>query len=283
MVKAEKSGSFQNFMKVETIIETTFIEVTPGYYAYKQNIGVLSVKDNQNPNASEKIIQGLCDAAGLKNLMKNNEKPLFSDIKKRNGCDTFLELVTDEMLEEIKIYGVSAYLANDRSKGLVNDPKWFDYFQEGGSIANVVRFRSYDHSFYTLTGETMTTGIRFDYIDARMRSGVYDLDKVAEILKQRDDITFVFEGSRSYDETDPAKPYLIPYYNNDSGKETMLAFFFTPTAEQANLIQKEYEKNEKNGRNRVQVILEHDMLGIACAKYEEEIEFSSDEEDDSFG
>lgn len=282
MAKADKSGSFHNYVKVETIIDTTFIEVTPGYYAYKQNIGVLSVKDDQDPNASEKVIQGLCDAAGLENLMKNNEKPLFSDIKKRNGCDTSIELVTDEMLEQIRTYGVMAYLANDRSKGIISDSEWFDYFQKGGSIANVVRFRSYDHSFYTLKGEPMAAGLRFDYIDARMRSGIYDLDKVSEILKQRNDIVFVFEGRTYYDETDPAKPYLIPYYNNDSGKETMLAFFFTPTQEQARLIQTEYEKTGKTGKNRVQIVLEHDMLGIACAKHEEEIEFKSDE-DDRFG
>lgn len=280
MTQTDKAGSFQNYVKVETIIDTAFIEVTPGYYAYKQNIGVLSVKDDQDPNASEKVIQGLCDEAGLKNLMDNNEEPLFNDIKKRDGCNASIELVTDEMLEEIKTYGVAAYLANDRSKGIINDPKWFDYFQEGGSIANVVRFRSYDHAFYTLTGETMAAGIRFDYIDAQMRSGVYDLDKVAEILKQRDDITFVFEGSRGYGESDPAKPCLIPYYNNDSGKETMLTFYFAPTREQANLIQTEYEEN---GKNRVTVVLDHDMLGIAFAKHEKEIEFKSEDEDDRFG
>ena len=260
---------FTNEITTVTQIETQVIEIVPGYFAFKRTSHSTQTKDKKKtkPVLSETVEHGLCDAVGLANLKADNGKPLLNDIALKSGNGARPYLVSDDMLERVRKFGFSSSCGPTRKDDVVENPAWFDYFANGGSIRNVIRHCGYYDRFFTLTGEIMPTGIFFDYIDAEMNSRTYDLEKVSEILSERSDVNFI-HGTASNKSRDPSRQALIPYYNNESGCDMMLTFYFTPSQEQMEFIEQECER-EKGLRRRCEIVLDEDMLGIACAKYPE--------------
>ncbi len=179
-------------------------------------------------------------------------------------------VTTDEERESLVRFGVAALAANDYA--MTKKTNVFDHLAEGGSFDNLVRFYSYDHTFWNVSGEQFPTGIHFDYISAQMHNKAYRLKRVVEVLREREDVTILAAQNTTgawmnkrragYRDMPPvAEPGEeideIPSYNAEGGRERCITFFWTPTLEQMKLI-----KASGSGLDKFKVIFEHDMLGL---------------------
>lgn len=191
-------------------------------------------------------------------------------------------LLTDEQVAGIRRVGWN-FLADYRNDKVNKAPRpgIYDYLVGGGDPANVLRTDGWNQ-FYTLDDEIMPTAVWFDYIDAYIENTRYDLSKVVDILRERDDI--VFPESRDHWTVDKDRPEIqrIPYYNADGGRTTYVPFFWLPTMEAMKLL-------EADMSNRYKTIFEQDLLGLragGAAKFDEFYahtpEPAADEDDDGF-
>lgn len=80
---------------------------------------------------------------------------------------------------------------------------------------------------HCLNGELVPTGIRFNYIDGRIRNDAYDLEKAAACLFNNPQVSLGAVAS-------PAEAIMpIPYYNQTSTSQACIKpFVFCPTREQ---------------------------------------------------
>ena len=85
----------------------------------------------------------------------------------------------------------------------------------------LVRFDTNSHMLFDTNDDPIPLAMHFDYIDAQMSNGKYDLEAVLEHLLKNDRITF----------TDEPKVLDVPYYNNESGCRKFLDFMWSPTQE----------------------------------------------------
>lgn len=97
----------------------------------------------------------------------------------------------------------------------------FTYFKENG-LKNVelLFVREYDHSIRDINNKKLPVAIYFDYIEAHMHNGMYNLKEVLEILKKRNDIKFLQNGIVP-----------VPYYNRDEEQSEYLEFIWIPSNE----------------------------------------------------
>ncbi len=198
------------------------------------------------------------------------------------GRADFLVL-TDEQVAGIRQFGYF-YAAKNHYALLkeVDGRSVFDHIANGGSPDNLVRVDSYDNSFWRVDGTIFPYGIRFDYIDARMHNVFYDLEKVVEVLRKRDDVAILAAHER-YDVPYARKHAIVeqaivaqpgeeiddvPYYNRDAGRTHTITFFWTPTAEQHMAIREQQAifKGSKivrrGGKSKHQLIFDEDWLGL---------------------
>jgi len=98
----------------------------------------------------------------------------------------------------------------------------YDYFAEFGLNDEIILIKVsyYDHNIYSIDGIKYPKAIYFDYIQAAMHNGKYNLNKTLEILKTRGDIELLSED---------IKP--IPYYNSEVGQDMYLEFIWHPSDE----------------------------------------------------
>ncbi len=244
----------------ETEIVTTsttqhsYFEVVKGIYAYK------TVKRTTSSHPSiedhELVLQGLTKRSGITSLRKGlSPAPAF-------GNQGQMIVVSDEVLDEIKRFGYLALSARN-FKGL-DDTAVYDWLIGGGSTDNVIRFYSYDHSFWRLDGSLLPTGMVFEYIDAGFHNLRYDLPKAVEHLNGRDDVWFFDQEKarfgKSISEVAKSKGEVlsIPYYNADGGRNAFLSFVWTPAQDQA-------ERLYADRQNRYKLVFDEDMLGLRAA------------------
>lgn len=102
---------------------------------------------------------------------------------------------------------------------LIKNP--YDYFT-GDDLTEVVfiKVSYYDHNIYDVDGNKYPKAIYFDYIEAGMHNGNYNLQRALEILKTREDIKLL---------TKEIKP--IPYYNSSDDEDMCLEFIWHPSDE----------------------------------------------------
>lgn len=97
----------------------------------------------------------------------------------------------------------------------------YDYFI-GDDLTEVIfiKVSYYDHNIYDVDRNKYPKAIYFDYIEASMHNGKYNLEKSLEILKKRNDIELITEKITS-----------IPYYNSDDERDMCLEFIWHPSDE----------------------------------------------------
>lgn len=237
----------------EVSVET--IKVSENAYVYKMTSSATET-GKRAPVIVEQ--QGVTNKRGL-TAVRSGKTP--------SGQKSFF-VVDDEMLTAIRRFGAQA-LHSTRYKAC-DDRKVYDHLEAGGSADSLLHFAG-DHSFWKVDGTIAPFGIHFDYINARMKNGVYDLEKVRDHLWGRDDIVFV--------DPDPLRGHLpkviedkkeavlsVPYYNSGSGCSQYLNFFWTPSED---ILTRLYA-DDKAYLNRFQTIFDEDLLGLrkaGAAKY----------------
>lgn len=122
----------------------------------------------------------------------------------------------------------------------------YDYLVNGGNLGNVLRLNDW-HLLYDLNDDLIQSAMGFDYIEAQIHNGKYDLEKVLEILKVRKDIT----GELVIKD--------IPCYNRDEYHNKFIEFFWLPNREQMAII-------ASNMINRYEIICGNDYLGLKEAE-----------------
>lgn len=214
--------------------------------------------------------QGVCTASQLKSLRagKNIEtEPFFG--------------VSDTVADNIRRFGYLG-IAYDEFKQVKGMDKVFDFVANGGSLENLIRLNSFDHSFWKLDGSVFPYGLRFDYTEAQIDDFAYDLERLVEILRARQDITILAatENIESY-RTGARRRYNqlpmiaepgqeiddIPSYNREDGADHTVTFYWTPTSEQHAFIREAGARWKghslvSRGRSKYEVIFDEDWLGL---------------------
>jgi hypothetical protein len=190
---------------------------------------------------------------------------------------------SDNVLAEVIRMGYAGITKDNFRAVDKNTDSPFEHVANGGSLDNVVRFEGYDHSFWRADGTLLPTGIMFEYISAAIHDGCYDLPKLVEILRKRDDVTIWArrETARYGDQPDSAAPGEeiddIPYYNRERDQTKTVTFFWTPTQELAERL--------RGPTDRFKVVFDEDLLGLragGAAKFGDFYErgYVYEEEDD---
>lgn len=184
------------------------------------------------------------------------------------GVNHGFAVFSDDSLKTINDFGYAGLYEN-RFEEFDASPTHYDYIVGGGDPTNIVRFETHDHSFWDINDEIIPTGIHFDYICANMVDRVYDIRKAIDILIARDDVRLVEASDynrKTLAERIIQKPdnaaQQVPYYNSDAGY-SCLEFFWTPSKEQATILQK--------ARNKFETVFNNDWLGLragGAAKYD---------------
>jgi hypothetical protein len=166
-------------------------------------------------------------------------------------------LLTDEQIEGIQQVGWN-FLADYRNAKINKAPRpdIFDYLVAGGNPANVLRTDGWNQ-FYDLDDVIVPTAVWFDYIQAHIDNSHYDLAKVVDILRTREDIVFFDGGERQFWKIDADRPEIksIPSYNAGGGSTQYVPFFWRPSLEVMQLL-------EADMSNRYKTIFDQDLLGL---------------------
>lgn len=252
-------------IKVETFEQTIIhnletIKLFPKVFAYR----IVTT----TPNGTE-TSEGITNDVGLRSL-KNGVVP-----------KNYYQRVTDKLLDDIRKVGITAMLDHRYKANKETSNRLFDYIAKGGCLDNIVRTAS-NWTFFRADGTIMPTPIYFDYLNAKTHNGRYDLAKLSELLVARNDITFV-DGDeyRSATKMFSDKPIIanVPYCNYRSNCSRHIAFYWTPTQEQADALEAAY----KSTPDRFKTIFEADMLGFraaGAAKYQNYWDEDAPEDED---
>ncbi|HMT02291.1 MAG TPA: hypothetical protein PKD00_03125 [Burkholderiales bacterium] len=84
------------------------------------------------------------------------------------------------------------------------------------NMNNIILVQNATHSFYDISKEPIPVVVMGDYIEAKLRSNVYDLVKLREHFLKHPNVVSCTEIEE------------IPYYNNDSGYETYFTAMIYP-------------------------------------------------------
>jgi hypothetical protein len=189
-------------------------------------------------------------------------------------------LVTPEILEYLSKNG---WFNNDEGYALAKEfPAAYDTFAEGkGDAELVVKLDFSNNLAYFLNGDMVPTGIRFNYIDGRVRNDTYHLDKAADCLLNNPQVNL---GAAK---TAAEAIVPIPYYNCTPGSHSSLvAFVFSPTRDQMQALMakaKSYKSRYYSTELR-RAIFDLDLLGLraaGAAKYTDFWESDKDSDEDS--
>lgn len=101
---------------------------------------------------------------------------------------------------------------------------WFEFVLPENpkdiDVNKIVFASCYDHTFWDINLEQIPVVVMGDYIDARISSRVYDLEKLHKHFSKHKQIVEISEIE------------LVPWYNNDSGHEKCFSCLVLPTAKQ---------------------------------------------------
>ena len=117
----------------------------------------------------------------------------------------------------------------------------------------LVKFDYSSHMLFDLYEKPYPVGIYFDYIDASMSNGDYDLKLVLESLRERGGVRFIEDEIQN-----------VPYYNNESGCRQFLEFMYVPTREEYIKLWDWCKSNggEYPSTSKYRAIAALDLLGI---------------------
>lgn len=131
----------------------------------------------------------------------------------------------------------------------------------GYTIEDIILFEGGAHMVRDWQGVPLPCAILFNYIDAHMHNGSYDLAKALEILKARTDVRFY--GADRWQED--GEILRIPGYNQSAGRTEHLSFVWMPSRED---YLKMWERAKTYGNrthascDRHRAIFDEDLLGL---------------------
>ena len=182
----------------------------------------------------------------------------------------------------------------------------FQYFKDGGSVDDLVRMQTSDHTLTDRHGNYLPVGLQFDYIsNGRFTNLNYDLAKALEILLAREDVDVwahqggwntekvaeIRENGKRTGEVKLATTveeglFKIPYYNAEYGRTHTINFVWKPSVEDYRKVMAKLSEGRGGTMELHKVIFDFDMLGLragGAAKYEDyykddERSYDSDED-----
>lgn len=125
------------------------------------------------------------------------------------------------------------------------------------------------HALCDRFGGALPVSMTFDYMQGYSHDTAYDLNKALPVLQAHPRVRLAREsmGSRQViNATPPDAPLMIcdvPYYNRSSGHNQFIPFKFTPTAEEALLIQQMVAAHTHV--DEFQAVFRLDLLGLRAA------------------
>lgn len=180
--------------------EIEYLPVINNFYVFKEKITI----GNNEPVIKEGITTNVVNDIKQEEAIPISEYRLYNkeilDFARKN---LFSRQETLKKFEEYQVKNPFTYFSNNELKDV-----------------KLLHLHYYDYSIRDINNKKLPTAIYFDYIQAGMHNGIYDLKEVLEILKQRNDIKFLKEGIIS-----------IPYYNSDDYHSKYLEFIWIPSDE----------------------------------------------------
>ena len=174
--------------------EISSISISDGLYAYKDKIN------------GELVDTGICDEKEFNRDLDYNERRTHSK----------LSLWKKEVRE---IHRANLFGRIDFKPYLISNP--CEYLQDNNmEEVELLRFDYANHSIFDLNDNKLPRAQYFNYIEAKIHDGCYDLNFILEILKKRNDIQFLKNGITP-----------IPYYNRDDYQQNYLEFIWIPSNE----------------------------------------------------
>lgn len=197
----------------------SYIDIGEGLAAYKLTWSAQVVGDLQAASMKP-LVESFTNESTQQGIARLTELQSFEAGKRSSLPSMKVEVLSDKELQIAAKEGFTA-MWEVRDK-LESQP--FELAQAGKlNVSNVVKVDYGSHLIHKLDGTLLPVAIHFDYIQARMHSGVYDLDKAYAVLKANPQVHEL-------------KGEDIPYYNAVAGKTKSLRFRFEPTCEQMNQI-----------------------------------------------
>ena len=174
--------------------EISSILISYGLYAYKDKIN------------GELVDMGICDEKEFNRDLNYNERRTHSK----------LSLWKKEVRE---IHRANLFGRIDFKPYLISNP--CEYLQDNNmEEVELLRFDYASHSIFDINDKKLPRAQHFNYIEARIHDGCYDLKVILKILEKRNDIQFITKGIAP-----------IPYYNQDDQQQNCLEFIWIPSDE----------------------------------------------------
>lgn len=139
-----------------------------------------------------------------------------------------------EQIDFLRTHGYRALMDRDHKK--LDGQSVLQMMQHLEMNYTLVKLDSGSHQIVTLDDKPLAGAMFFDYIDAAMHNGLYDIRKAAEILLARNDVRLfpvaAYGGRADHDGTATTVEEAlleVPYYNRDLGHTEFLEGFYQPT------------------------------------------------------
>lgn len=190
-----------------------------------------------------------------------------------------------EEIQKLSYYDVGTSLNERGEVDIFPDP--FSKFLEGKlKVDNIVTVDYGSNMVFDRKDRPLPMLHHFDYINARMSEGQYDLKKALDILRQTPGVTFPARvDSRSRGQSASGEILNVPGYNVSKGCSKYLSFSYVPDFEMTQelwALQKRI--NSKYPSTAFyQAVFELDALGLrkaGAALHEKFYDSTSDKEDD---
>lgn len=130
------------------------------------------------------------------------------------------------------------------------------------SIQQLVRVDRSGHMLFDYQERSLPVALRFDYINGHMDNQTYDLEALVAELEKNPQVTFESSRQRGAGVGQRIEP--IPHYNQDEGRVAGVAFRWSPTAEQSEMLwKKALSKGGSYPSTLIRALaLEMDCLGL---------------------
>jgi len=174
--------------------EISSILISDGLYAYEDKI-------------NGKIADiGICDEKEFNRDLDYNERRNYSKFT----------LWKKEVRE---VHRSNLFGRIDFKPYLISNP--YEYLQDNNlEEVELLRFDYASHSIFDLNDKKLPRAQHFDYIEAQIHDGCYNLKLILELLEKRNDIQFLTKGIVP-----------IPYYNQDDQQQNYIEFIWIPSDE----------------------------------------------------
>lgn len=194
-------------------------------YIVERNISWIHIHDDVYVYKDEKLVDGVVinSKEGLTHILNLNNIKDADPIEnmnqyllcKKEVVDIFQQFPWSEALNIISRDKVT------KGKYIIED-NLYEYVKNNGTENLVViKINCYNDGYnYDVHGNKLPRAYHFDYIEARMSNGFYNLDEILKILKGRDDIRFYKEGIQQ-----------IEHYNAERGNDKYIHFVWIPNPE----------------------------------------------------